>query len=173
MTVGMTWEVYGVREALAELRELDPKSRAAAAKQIKSAGGELVALGAGEYPLETPLSGMSSNGRLDYLPSKVQRGVQIQVGGRTPKGSKTIPVVTLVQKNAGGALYDLAGLRGGAASKGGTKARPNFIEVLDRRFGPAQRGLWRARGPIRTKAEAALRDALEDVAAQVNRKLVE
>jgi len=172
MSVTANVNVYGVREALSELRKIDPKLRAEAVRKVKAAGNELTAAAAVEYPATAPLSGWQSTGRLGYTGPKAKRGVKIEVGGRTPKRATAYPIVTLVQGNAGAALWDIAGLRGGAKSRGGPRQRPNFIQILDARFGPAQRGLWKARNLVDEVATRKIIAALEDVAASVNRKLV-
>lgn len=172
MSVEATIEVYGVRESLAELRRIDPILRVKAVNKIKAAGAELVQIGAAQYTTDTGLSGWSRKGRLGYNPGKVRKGIKIQVGGRTPRGANAFPIVTLVQQDAGGALWDIAGLRGGSKGRGAPKGRPNFVDQLNRRHGPAQRGLWRAQSEISEKASDKLIEALDDVAAQVNRKLV-
>lgn len=172
MSVEATIEVYGVRETLAELRRIDPVLRVKAVNKIKAAGSELTQIGAAQYTTDTGLRGWSRTGRLGYDPSRVRKGVKIQVGGRTPRGAKAFPIVTLIQANPGGTLWDIAGLRGGSKGRGGTKGRPNFVDELNRRHGPAQRGLWRAKDQISDSATDKLVEALDDVAAQVNRKLV-
>ena len=172
MSVEATIEVYGVRESLAELRRIDPILRVKAVNKIKAAGAELVQIGAAQYPTDTNIRGWSRNGRLGYDPNKVRKGVKIEIGGRTPRGANAFPIVTMVQQNAGGALWDIAGLRGGSKGRGGPDGRPNFVRVLNGRHGTAQRGLWRARSEIAAKASDKLLEALDDVAAQVNRKLV-
>lgn len=172
MTVQADIEVYGLRDALKVLRDLDPEARKAAVKKIKSAGGELAAIGRENYPGFVPLRGWSKGGRLGYDPGRVAAGVQVQVGGRTPKGADFFPLVTLVQRNAGGALYDLAGLRGG--TKPGRLRGPNpaFLEALNGKYGTAQRGMWRSVRRIRERSYGAMLSAIKEVAAEAGRKLV-
>jgi len=109
----------------------------------------------------------------------VDQGVQVQVGGRSVGNSYA--VVTIIQKNAGGALFDIAGLRKGAQGVSGTDRlgrvrKPEqsdaFLHNLNAAFGEAQRGMWRKIRVIREMADKELMSALEEVAAQVNRKLV-
>lgn len=172
MTVEAEIQVYGLRDALKVLRELDPESRKAAVKKVKSAGGELASIGRENYPTFTPLRGWSKGGRLGYQPSKVASGVQVQVGGRAPKGGDSFPLVTLVQRNAGGALFDLAGLRGG--TKPGRLRGPNpaFLEALNGKYGTSQRGMWRSVRRIRETSYGAMLAAINEVAADAGRKLV-
>jgi hypothetical protein len=100
--------------------------------------------------------------RLGYDAKKVRKGVTIQIGGRARNGN--VPLVTLVQKNAGGAFFDLAGLRNGGSQ---------FVQDLDSRFGKAQRGMWRARSYIYGQATKDILAAIEDVMKSVNRNLVQ
>lgn len=168
-------QIYGVREALAELGRIDSKTRFKAVNKLKAAGESLLAAPRANYPMAAPMSRWAQTGRLGYNPSKVQSGVQIQVGGRTPRDANAYAIVTLVQKNAGGALFDIGGLRGGAqgdTSGNKKKRQEKFLSNLNHGYGPAQRGLWRSVREVRANANAALMQALEDVAAEVNRKLV-
>ena len=183
MPVEASIEVFGVRDALRELGSIDKTLRFKAIQKIKSASGEMLAVARENYPqdsdIQETMPGWSKGGRLGYSKAAVDRGVQVQVGGRS-RGD-AYAVVTIIQKNAGGALYDIAGLRNGSKGVGGTdrlgRERDDsqseaFLRVLKDGYGPAQRGLWRKVGRIRELANGALMKALEDIAAQVNRKLV-
>lgn len=169
MTVTAEITVYGVRDALKALRDMDPKCRAEAVRKVKSAGAELTGIARENYPGFVPLRGWSKGGRLGYNPGKVAQGVKIQVGGRAPKGADTFPVVTLVQQNAGGALFDIAGLRGGARP-GRNGPNPSFLEALGQ-YGKAQRGMWRSIGRIREAAYGGILRAVTEVAAETGRKV--
>ena len=171
MSVDIGFEIYGVRDALNELYKIDKKQRFKAVAKIKLAGESLLKEPRSLYPSKQPLGGWGTGGRLGYNPSKVQKGVQIEVGGRTPRGANSYPVVTLRQKDAGGALFDIAGLRNGGSGKDQAQGKA-FLKKLNADYGRAQRGLWRARSSVRDKAGEVLTDALNEVAAEVNRKLV-
>lgn len=170
----LTVEVYGVREALAELRKLSPEARREAVSKVKAASGPLVAEARKPYPGFTPLRGWGAGqngGRLGYVPSKVAKGVQVQVGGRTPRGADSFPVVTLIQRDAGGALFDIAGLRGGSRP-GRNGPNPTFIRALEANYGKAQRGMWRNIRQIREIGYQGILAACNEVAAAANRRLV-
>lgn len=175
--------VYGVREALKELGQIDKTLRFKAISKIKGASGEMLAVARSTYPdnsqLEDVMSGWSKKGRLGYDKKKVDSGVTVQVGGRS--FGDAYSVVTIIQKNAGGALFDIAGFDNGAQGVGGTdrlgrnredSQSDAFLRNLNLSFGKAQRGMWRKIKVIREVADKELMKALEDVAAQVNRKLV-
>jgi hypothetical protein len=183
MGVSAEINVYGVREALKELGQMDKTLRFKAVSKIKGASGEMLAVARSTYPDNTYLAdvmrGWSKGGRLGYDKKKVDAGVTVQVGGRARGDSYAI--VTIIQKNAGGALFDIAGLRKGAQGVGGTDRlgrkredvqSEKFLKTLDGAFGQAQRGMWRKIAIIREMANKELMSALEEVAAQVNRKLV-
>lgn len=176
-------EVYGVRDALKELGQIDKKLRFKAVNKIKGASGEMLAVARSTYPdnseLQDTLPGWSTKGRLGYDKKKVDSGVTVQVGGRS--FGQSYAIVTIVQKNAGGALFDVAGLRNGSEGVGGTdrlgrnrldSQSEAFLRNLNASFGKAQRGMWRKIKVIRELADGELMKALEEVAAETNRKLV-
>jgi mRNA-degrading endonuclease RelE of RelBE toxin-antitoxin system len=164
MSVTASTEIYGLKAALAELGKMDSKTKFKATNKIKAAGAEMVNEVAGQYPENAPLSGMKPSGkggtRLAYDIKKVRKGVTIQVGGRNRNGN--VPLVTLIQKDAGGAFFDMAGLRDGGSQ---------VVKDLNSRNGKAQRGMWRARKYIYGQATKDILAAIEDVMNQVNRTL--
>ena len=166
MSVTVSTEIYGLKAALAELGKLDSKTKFKAVNKIKAAGGQMITEVAGRYPADPPLSGMTPSRkggtRLAYDIQKIRKGVTIQVGGRARNG--VIPLVSLIQKDAGGAFYDLAGLRDGSSQ---------VVKDLNNRGGKAQRGMWRARAYIYGQATQDILAAIEEVLKSVNRNLVQ
>jgi len=165
MSATASIEITGLKAALTELGKLDSKTKFKAMNKIKSAGSEMVSEVRGFYPDDKPpLSGMtpSKKGgtRLGYNPKKVRQGVTLQIGGRAKNGN--IPLVTLIQKDAGGAFFDLAGLR---------NKDSQFVKDLSAGFGPAQRGMWRARKYIYGQATSDILAAVEEVMNQTSRTL--
>jgi len=176
-------EVYGVRDALKELGKIDKTLRFKAQNRLKAAGAELSNIARETYPsnqqINNDLRGWSQKGRLGYDKPKVDKGVQIQIGGRS--FGNAYAVVTLVQKDPGGALFDIAGLRDGAAGGGGKDKKGRrrdpdqsqaFLDVLNANYGKAQRGMWRKVKTIRELASVEILKACEDIMEMVNRKLV-
>jgi mRNA-degrading endonuclease RelE of RelBE toxin-antitoxin system len=164
MSATIHTEITGLKAALTELGKLDSKTKFKATNKIKAAGSELVTEVAGRYPENPPLSGMtpSKKGgtRLAYDIKKVRKGVTIQIGGRARNGN--IPLVTLIQKDAGGAFYDIAGLRDNSSQ---------IVKDLNNRGGKAQRGMWRARKYIYGQATTDILAAVEEVMNQTSRTL--
>jgi hypothetical protein len=173
----VTVDVFGVKDALAELRKVSPGVRAAAVNYVKRETSAMLVPARKEYPTKTRLKGWSRGtrgGRLGYDGSKVDAGIQIVVGGRTPRGANAFPIITIVQKNAAGALYSLAGTQNGGKANPGTPRATTiaFINKIKAEHGKGQRGLWQARDEIRKIAEGSIEDALEEVVRRANRKLV-
>ena len=176
-------EVFGVRDALKELGQIDKKLRFKAQNRMKAAGAELQNAARSAYPdnskLQGDLKGWSTKGRLGYDKTKVDKGVQIQIGGRSYGNAYAI--ITLVQKDPGGALFDIAGLQNGAEGVGskdkkGRARQPQqskaFLNTLNHEYGRAQRGMWRKIKTIRQLASEEILKACEDIMEMVNRKLV-
>jgi hypothetical protein len=98
--------------------------------------------------------------RLAYDKAKVDKGVQIVIGGRARIG--VTPLVTLVQKDAAGALFSMAGNAGGTGQ---------FSKLLTNVFGRPQRGLWRSRAFIQEQGTTDIMKAIDEVIADANRAL--
>lgn len=168
MPVTASVEVYGVQEVFKQLGQIDQKQKFKAISKVKAAGGPALAEARATYPDDAPLSGWTYDGRLKYSKRDADRGVVLQVGGRAR--GKAYSIVTIIQKNAGAAMFDIAGNANGSFVK-----RPSgdeFIDALNARYGKAQRGMWRNIAKIRELANDAIVKALDEVAAEVNRKIV-
>jgi hypothetical protein len=174
MGVSASVEIYGVREALKELGQIDKKQRWKAIAKVKAAGEPLAKAAREKYAPDPVLISeagyvsWSKNGRLGYSKAAADKGVQVQVGGRSRGDAYAI--VTIVQKNPGAAMFDIAGFANGAYAKG--PQGEAFIAKLNREYGKAQRGMWRNIAVIRKIGNDEIIRALEEVAAEVNRKLV-
>lgn len=169
MPVSASVEVYGVKEVFKELGQIDRKQKFKAIAKVKAAGAPAIAQARANYPDSAPLSGWKPDGRLGYSKKDADKGVQIQVGGRAR--GQAYPIITIVQKNAGAAMFDIAGLRDGAAGKGGARGDA-FIQSLNQKYGRAQRGMWRNVKEIRGLANDAILEAIDEVAKEVNRKIL-
>ena len=174
MGVSASVNVYGVREAMKELGEIDKKQRFKAINKVKAAGAPMLTAAREKYapdPVLTNEAGRTTwknQGRLGYSKASADKGVQIQVGGRSR--GESYAIVTLIQKNPGAAMFDIAGFANGAYAKG--PQGQAFIDKLERDYGKAQRGMWRNIGVIRRLGNDAIMEALKEVTAEVNRKLV-
>ena len=160
-------EITGLKQALSELSKLDKSARFKAAAKIKASSPAMLEEGRKQFPPEIGISMIhgwgrgkkGKKGRLTYDKTAVDKGVQIQVGGRARNG--VTPLVTLVQKDAAGALF----------SQAGTKNTSQFANLLTNTFGRPQRGLWRSRAFIAEQGTADIMKAVDEVIADANRAL--
>ena len=107
MSLETTAEITGLKQALSELSKLDKSARFKAAAKIKASSPAMLENARAQFPADigvTVIHGMRNKGRLGYNKQAVDKGVQIMVGGRS-RGQGITPLVTLVQKNAAGALF--------------------------------------------------------------------
>ena len=156
-------EITGLKQALSELSKLDKSARFKAAAKIKASSPAMLEEGRKQFPADIGISvihGWKNKGRLAYDKAKVDKGVQIMVGGRS-RGQGITPLVTLVQKNAAGALF----------SQAGSKNNSDFSRLLTNVFGKPQRGLWRSRKFIQEQGTADIMKAVDEVIADANRAL--
>lgn len=167
MSLETTAEITGLKQALSELSKLDKSARFKAAAKIKASSPAMLENARAQFPADigvTVIHGMAPSkkgkkGRLAYDKTAVDKGVQIQVGGRSRNG--VTPLVTLVQKDAAGALF----------SQAGTKNTSQFANLLTNVFGKPQRGLWRSRAFIAEQGTADITRAIDEVIADANRAL--
>ena len=160
-------EITGLKQALSELSKLDKSARFKAAAKIKASSPAMLEEGRKQFPADIGISvihgwGRSKKGkkgRLAYDKTAVDKGVQIMVGGRARNG--VTPLVTLVQKDAAGALF----------SQAGTRNNTQFTKLLTNTFGKPQRGLWRSRAFIAEQGTADITRAVDEVIADANRAL--
>lgn len=154
--VRATYQVKGLENALKELRKLEPETvktlrkdaRKIAAPAVKAAKKEFEwqASVSRSYqadvkggkrrnkPALTPLSGMADGllirGRNEtrWNPSKVKSGIGFRMGGpaKRRRQYRTFRMFTVIQNNAAGAIYDMAGKR-----KGWTNPEKRFEESLE------------------------------------------
>jgi hypothetical protein len=163
MSLNTSVEITGLKQALSELSKLDKSARFKAAAKIKASSPAMLEEGRKQFPAEIGISvihGWKNKGRLSYDKTKVDKGVQIMVGGRA-RGQGITPLVTLVQKNAAGALF----------SQAGSKNNSDFSRLLTNVFGRPQRGLWRSRKFIAEQGTADIMKAVDEVIADANRAL--
>lgn len=163
MSLNTSVEITGLKQALSELSKLDKSARFKAAAKIKASSPAMLEEGRKQFPADIGISvihGWKNKGRLAYDKAKVDKGVQIMVGGRS-RGQGITPLVTLVQKNAAGALF----------SQAGSKNNSDFSRLLTNVFGRPQRGLWRSRKFIAEQGTADIMKAVDEVIADANRAL--
>jgi hypothetical protein len=152
--------IYGVRETLADLRELDKKLFFAAVREIKQAARPMQSAMQANLPSEPPLSGMA-RGRTAY--TRKSRKVDVKYGGRKDRTKEEWPLLKLQLADAGGAIYDMAGKNTTTQFTAALSARANA--------GPS-RAMWRVEDTVKRETEEAVKAAVARASKQVNQELV-
>lgn len=161
-----TPEVYGLRETMADLRNLDKVLYKESMKQIKQSARPLQQEAKSRLPGDPPLSGMA-RGRLSWDAPRATT-VSILFGGRVSRSKGTWDLVKMRLAGAGGSLFDMAG-RG---SGGSTPAGQALIRNLNKRFTGASRAMWPAYEAKKDVVNKAVLDAARDASKIVNKELL-
>jgi hypothetical protein len=167
MTATASVEVFGVKEAIKELRNVDPLYRKQLNKDAKEVAAPAVDDAKGRYPMQF-LSGMKyqwapkGKVKFPYDQSKAQRGVKVKVD--TSKKNQGTIVIT--QTDPAAAIIDMAGKAGGKGNRGS-----NFVAQMTR-FGPPSRIMWPAYVAHSGDIEKNMVALIETVMEQVNRNMV-
>jgi len=167
-------EVEGVAEVLRALGKVDPELRKATINNMKKAGEPMAQDARSLFPSASPLSNWGNwttpKGRVigPYNPAKVKRGVKIAYRGSKVRGSdkNTIPLLTMRQTDAAGAIVDMAGRR----SAGNSPQGRAFIRGLNR-DGIASRAMWPAAERNMDRVTAAVEDAINEMSAKIERMI--
>lgn len=155
-----TPQVYGVRDTLAALKDIEPKLKREAMKSIRDAARPMAAMIETQIPTSAPLRGMDNDGRLGW--GRVSRKVTTKVGGRRSHSKDEWPLVSFALKSAPLQLFDMAGRKG----------RNHLDEMLTPKFGPASRAAWRTEEPFREQTQRAILEAIKEMSKTVNKDLV-
>ena len=160
-------EVYGVKEAIKELRKIDPIYRKQLNKDAKEIAAPVVNDAKSRYPAQF-LSGMkyqwAQRGtiKFPYDQNKAQRGVAVKVD----TARKNQGTIVILQKDPAATIIDMAGKRGGRGNRG-----ENFVNQL-MRFGKPSRIMWPAWEASGGDVEKNMVDLIETVMDTVNRNMV-
>lgn len=154
-----TTSVYGVRETLAELRDLDKAAFFEAVREIKKAAKPMQAAQEAGLPTDPPLSGMG-RGRLTW---SGRARVEVKYGGRKDRRKDEWPLLKLALRDGAAVVFDMAGK---------VTSSP-FTQRLTGRFGGPSRAMWRPDDKIQAEADRAVRDAIGKAMRKVNANLVE
>ena len=150
--------VYGVRETLAELKQLDKAVFFEAIKEIKKAARPLQQKLEAGIPHDPPLSGMT-RGRLKW---SGKARVEVKYGGRKDRRKDEWPLLKLELKDGAAVVFDMAGKNTGS----------QFTQALSARHGGPSRAMWRADDAVKREANEAVKDAIARAMKKVNQELV-
>lgn len=162
MPVNVDVSVQGVREALRDLRRVEPDLYWQCLKEIKDAAGPIVADIDAEFPAEGP-TGFRHGGRTGWGAAKP---TVTQYGGRRSgrmARAQVWPLLRVKIVDAPRQIFDMAG-----AAEPGNK--------LDRGlqkggYGTASRAVWRVSEQVRREANRQMIEAMRKVTAKANRRL--
>ncbi len=172
-----TSQVYGVRDTLAEIKNIDKKLYFAAVKQIKDATRPLQGAIAVEFSQGSPLSGMEHRGRTGWKVPKITA----KFGGRKDKTVDSWGLVKIIVSSASAQIVDLAAnsYSGGQTrsydwknKKRTHKVNGQGAAMVRNLPGKPSRHIWptaQAFGPMTNRA---VLQAIEDVSKIVNKNLV-
>ena len=168
MTTSTTVGVFGVKEALKELRDIDPELRklinARAKDVVKPATDAMKA----QYPAQL-LSGMkrawAQRGRqlFPYDQAAARRGVTLKVN----TGRKSTSVISIIQKNPAAAIIDMAGKAGGGSAQGS-----RFVDALTALFGQPSRVMWPTFEKNQNDVTENMREVVEELMAAVGKRVL-
>lgn len=168
MTTSTKIQVFGVKEALKELNDINPDLRKrinAKAKDIAKPATDAIK---NAYPAKY-LSGMaggwSRRGRqlFPYDQAAARKGVVLKID----TGKRSQSVIRIDQKNPAAAIIDMAGKRGGNTPQG-----QRFVEKLTAMFGPPSRVMWPTYERQGANVERNMFEVVEELMETVNKKLV-
>jgi hypothetical protein len=168
MTTTATVQVFGAKEALKELKNVEPETRKAINARAKDIAKPATDAIKQEYPPEL-LSGMRrawvQRGRqlFPYDQSKARKGVKLKVDTK----KKATSVIAIVQDDPAAAIVDMAGKAGGGSTQGA-----RFIASLTAMFGPPSRVMWPTYEKNSDGVAQNMQDVMNDVMAAVGKKLI-
>jgi hypothetical protein len=168
MTVSTKVEVYGAKEAIRELGNIDKVRRRQLTKDAKKIAAPVIDAAKNAYPTQY-LSGMSrgwsqrGNQKFPYSQANARKGIGIKVSA----SRKDSGVISIIQKDPAASIVDMAGKAGGNSPQGA-----RFISALTLLFGGPSRVMWPAYESNEGRVEREMLELVEEVAREVNRRLV-
>ena len=171
--------IYGARDTMRALKSMDPVMYEKMDQRIKDVFENLVVAARGNVPGNV-MSGWGHKNaglwgsRLRWDPAAVRRGIKIKSSNKGPaKGRAVSAAYLLVNSNAAGAVFELAGANKSNPPKnkrGSLSGSARFIANAGR-FGPPNRVIWRAWDQLRgdEQAKQAIRDAIRETEEHIQR----
>jgi hypothetical protein len=171
--VGGDYDVQGIRETMAVLKQIDPTLQRQAVKNVKIAAESIVQDARSRIPaIPTGTTRGRPNwnqwtGNRSWNPSEVRRGIKSRVRATRGRGQYDRPLVSVVQSSAAGAIYDMAG-------KTRKFTRGPQGEAFNRalsRNGPASRSMWPALEAKIDEVNRSMDEAVKEMEHEINARL--
>ena len=164
----MAQKIIGLSESMEILRGMDKELLKYAQKELKGTVQPMIMDARPRLP-EVAASGWSKTGRVGYSRGKASRGIRAQIKrDRVPGFSGRTTIFRVVQNNAGGAIFDNAGMRGNYSPP--VQRGAGLVKALNK-HGRAQRALWPAAVKNRDAVQKAVEQASFSVADVINEQL--
>lgn len=158
----MTEAVYGVRETMAMLKEIDPELRKECLKEIRRAAKPMADAISRNLPSSPPLRGMDNLGRLGWHSADIWK-IKVVVGGRRNVKKDVWPLVSLKIVSPVGTLFDMAGRK---------SSNPLARALGAAGFGDASRAAWRTEAQLSKETSEAIRESIKKMSARLNKNVV-
>lgn len=165
MSFGTSAKVTGAKDVLKALKDLDPELRKETQAEMRRAVAPMQAAARDYVPSKPPLSGWRATGRLAWT-NKARTGIKTRIGGRYSKTANSWPLVTLIQSDPAGSVFDIAG----RSSSGRDPRGQNLIAVLNARYGRASRSMWRAAEKTLPEVQDAVIAAVDAASQTIERR---
>ena len=170
-------EVVGVKEALRELNKIDKQARRQLTKDYREAVAPVVNTAKSYTPAQPPLSGMGyrwqGNGTKPIFPYQggaVDKTIKPFISGKKPRTfngyTSHLATFGIRWSSPAAQVVEMAG-KGSVPTARGRQ----MVEALTARFGEPGRFLWKAYAMHARQVQANVQNLIEDVMAQINRKL--
>jgi hypothetical protein len=179
MSLGITMQPTGLKEALRTIQSIDPKLRRAYGKQIRELGKVVVDAITPLVPSSSPTSGMDGAWRTGWKNGQT-KNIVVKTNTRKARkrniaqGAKyeTIGTITVGTKGAALAIADMAG-KSGNRGRSGPRGRPNFAGVLNEKIGRGpSRMVWAGGEKAIPDFQKALEPVIKEVIYLANQELM-
>ena len=142
---GMSVAVYGLKDTMKALRSMSPDIAKQFTREIRDAIMPVQTLSRSKVP-QRAMRNWDDRGtgvwsqRLGWNATKVRRGITIKQGGRGRGGTGVSVAWKIMNKDAAGAIFEIAGRK----SSGSTRAGVSFRSNLTYQGGRPSRLIWQA-----------------------------
>lgn len=158
-------------ELLATLGKIAPELRKQAQSEVMSSAAPAIAAVQALVPAATPMSGWARGKRTRWDSASVRAGVRAR---RRRSGSDrnrdVIPLLSVVQTNPAGVIFDVAANPQPGKTPGRTRANQQFVQNLAA-YGGRSRYMWPGVERALPAVENALRDAVRNMETTINRSM--
>lgn len=172
MPISTEGGVFGVKQAVKDLRSIDPEARKAFNREAKSIAAPIIAAAKSNYPTKY-LSGMARSwtkrGRqlFPYSQAAAMRGLRFRIDTK----KRNVSALLIEQRDTAASIVEFAGAGPGRGSTTGPK-RTVFVNALTLYYGKSPRAVWPAADANESKVNAEMLALVERLMDDLNRNLV-